>query len=70
MIGRVALEQRQRLVQPLRNPKPPHKLLRQYQPSIMRYLAPWIALKMEQGMAHHSPFGLGPRKLRRIYARP
>src|SRR3990170_90651 len=40
MIRRVALKQRQCVVQPLCDPKPSHKLLRQYQPSIVRYLAP------------------------------
>src|SRR5919109_1973838 len=65
----VALEQPQRAVQPLRDAKPPDKLLRQYQTSIMRDLASWIALQMEQRMTHHPPFGLGPRKLFRIDAR-
>src|SRR6266508_256865 len=69
VVGRVALEQHQRFIHPLRNPKPPHKLLRQDQTSIVRHLAAWIALEMEQRVTHHSPSGLGPRKLRRIYAR-
>jgi hypothetical protein len=46
-VFKMALEQRRRLIEPLRNPKPPHKLLRQYQPSIVRHLAPRIALQME-----------------------
>src|SRR5262245_16022588 len=69
VIGRMTLEQVQRLVQSLRDPKPPDKLLRQYQPPVMRDLAPRIALQMEQRMTHHPPFGLGPRKLLGIDAR-
>src|SRR6267142_5311322 len=65
----MTLKQPQRPVQPLRHPKPPDKLLRQHQPSVMRHLASWIALQMEQGVTHHPPFGLGPRKLFGIYAR-
>ena len=69
VVGRVALEQPQRAVQALRDPKPPYKLLRQCQTSIMRDLASWIALEMEQWVTHHPPFGLGPWKLLGIYAR-
>ena len=68
VVGRVTLEQHQRLVQPLRYPKPPHKLLRQHQPPVMGHLASWIALQMEQWVTHHASLGLGPRKLRRIDA--
>src|SRR5688572_13784047 len=69
VVGRVAPKKPQRSIQPLRDTKPPDKLLRQYQPSIMRDLASWIALQMEQRMTHHPPFGLGPCKLLGIYAR-
>ena len=69
VVGRMTLEQPQRAIQPLRHSKPPHKLLRQYQTSIMRDLASGIALQMEQRLTHHSPFGLGPRQLFGIDAR-
>src|SRR5438093_6945721 len=65
----VALEQPQRAVQSRRHPKPPHKLLRQHQSSIVRHLATWIALEMQQRVTHHPTLGLGPRKFFKIDTR-
>src|SRR5215208_6915672 len=66
----MTLKQHQRFVDSLGHPKPPHKLLRQHQSAVMRYLPARIALQMELRLAHHPSSPLGPWKFIRIDAGP
>src|SRR5271166_5011223 len=64
------LEQPQTLIQALRNPQPPHQLLRQHQSPVVGRLAPRVGLQMQQRMAHHTAAGLRPRQLLGLHSRP